>query len=503
MFYQCKDRNTLKICEGFKLKTTIAVLKKRGNDAPASVIMALKSLNLQTPKFFQLATPSVDITEKNITDLRKQKVNSPTAIGAAFSQSLVNKRQYLMRLDKAILVFNGISYPETAQASFMEKFAKEIHEKGEREASISFLKEIHGDFWFIITSSEKIIGARDAMGVQPLYVGEDEDVIALASNRRVLWSLGLDEPMSFPPGNIMFASKEGLKFKSIKRFWPSEAKSPSIKEAAIKLQNLLESSVRKRASGIDETAVAFSGGLDSSLIAFLLNKNKVKVHLVYVSLRNGAETEKAKRAAEELNLPLQIHLFEESDVEKVVFKVVKLIEEADPVKISIGVPFYWISKKTAEAGFKILFAGQGADELFGGYKRYLDEYLHHGAEKAKEMMYYDIIRIHENNIERDFKICAFNGVELRLPFTSYHLAKFAIDLPVEFKMEKSLDTNRKLILRKVARDIGLPSSITEKPKKALQYTTGTNKALKKLAKKQNTTIREYIRQIFISQKNRK
>lgn len=484
------------------MKTAIAVLKKRGRDAPAAVIKALKSLNLQTPECFELATPLTVTKEKSINDLLKKNVSSATAIGFAFSKSLVNKKQFCMRLGDAILVFDGRIYPETAQASFIEKIAEKFHGKDESEASLAFLKEIEGDFWFIITSSEKIIGGRDTVGVQPLYIGENKDIIALASNRRVLWNLGIDKPWSFPPGNIMSASKEGLKFKSIKEVWSLKAKATSMQEAAIELQDLLESSVRKRASGIEEAAVAFSGGLDSSLIAFLLNKYEVKVQLVHVSLRNRAETEKAKKAAEELNLPLQIHLFKEAEVEKDVSKVVELIEEADPVKTSIGIPFYWISKKTAKAGFKILFAGQGADELFGGYKRYVNEYLQHGAAKVKKMMYYDIIGIHESNIERDIKICAHHGVELRLPFASYQLAKFASALPVEFKMEKSLDTNRKLILRKVARDVGLPNSITEKPKKALQYTTGINDALKKLAKKQNTTIREYIRQIFISQRNR-
>ena len=44
---------------------------------------------------------------------------------------------------------------------------------------------------------------------------------------------------------------------------------------------------------------------------------------------------------------MQVHLFKESDVETILPQVVDLIEEADPVKASIGVPFYWTAEKAA------------------------------------------------------------------------------------------------------------------------------------------------------------
>jgi asparagine synthase (glutamine-hydrolysing) len=121
-----------------------------------------------------------------------------------------------------------------------------------------------------------------------------------------------------------------------------------------------------RVSGTKEIAVAFSGGLDSSVVAFLAKKCRVNVHLMHVSLENRPETAEAKKAADDLDLPIEVHLFRESDVEKILPTVIGLIEEPDPVKAGIGVSFYWAAKKVAEAGFQVLLAGQGADELFGG-----------------------------------------------------------------------------------------------------------------------------------------
>ena len=256
---------------------------------------------------------------------------------------------------------------------------------------------------------------------------------------------------------MAFVNKEGFKFKPVKTLTYTEPKPITMDDAAKTLQALLEQSIQRRVNGLKEVAVAFSGGLDSSLVAFLASKCGVKVNLLHVSLENQEETEVAIKAAEELNLPLQVDLFKDSDVEKTLPKVVELIEEADPVKASIGVSFYWVAEKAAESGFKVMLAGQGADELFGGYQRYVNECCKDGTEKVRKTMFNDVVRIHESNLERDLKITSFHDVELRVPFGSFDLAEFALGLPIELKIENKTDTLRKLVLRKVALNVGLPN----------------------------------------------
>jgi asparagine synthase (glutamine-hydrolysing) len=170
------------------------------------------------------------------------------------------------------------------------------------------------------------------------------------------------------------------------------------------------------------------------------------------------------------------------------------------VKAVIGVPFYWVAEKTAESGLNVLLAGQGADELFGGYRRYVNEYMAHGAAKVREVLYSDVVRLHEANIERDEKICRFYDVSLRLPFASYEIAEFALSLPMDLKIEKKIDGQRKLVLRKVAKNLGLPESIVNKPKRAVQYATGVNDVLGKIAKKHGMTVRSYIEKVFREEK---
>jgi asparagine synthase (glutamine-hydrolysing) len=226
--------------------------------------------------------------------------------------------------------------------------------------------------------------------------------------------------------------------------------------------------------------------------------------LIHVSLENQFETQEALEAAKELGLPLYVHLFKETDVELTIPKVLELIEEADPLKVNVGIPFYWAAQKTAEAKLQVLLAGQGADELFGGYQRYVKQYLISGDEKVRQTMFNDVAKVYESNLERDMKICISNNVKLRLPFASYNIAEYAMSLPTELKFEKDPDSLRKLVLRKVASNLGIPACIAQKPKKAVQYSTGISSVLKKLAKKQNITLGCYLNDLFVkqTQKNR-
>jgi asparagine synthase (glutamine-hydrolysing) len=266
--------------------------------------------------------------------------------------------------------------------------------------------------------------------------------------------------------------------------------------AVKELENLLECSVREKISGLKEVAVAFSGGIDSSLIAFLAKKSGVDVQLIHVSLKNQPETKHAQMVAEKLKLPLHVYLFNDGDVETTLPKVVWLVEEADAAKLSIGIPLYWVAEKAAETGLKVLLAGQGADELFGGYKRYVNYYLRQDGEWVRRKMFTDILRLHENDIERDVKICKFHGVELRLPFATYEMAKFATRLPTELKIERRSDALRKVILRHVAKNLDFPSCIVEYPKRAIQYATGVDKTIKKLSRKRGMLVKEYLNDVF-------
>jgi asparagine synthase (glutamine-hydrolysing) len=473
----------------------IAVINKRGENATEAAVAMLKGLKHKRIEAFGIASPTTVKIERSVESLRRKDVNSPIIIGYAFSKIVTTDKPQPLRLKDAALVFDGRVYPNTAEISDAEAAAEQLQQNHE-DAVKSLIKETEGNFAFAVTEHERLIAGRDAMGVYPLYYGENADLAALASERKALWSVGIKTVSSFPPGHMAFIDKHGFKFKPVKTLAYSRPKKITMEAASKKLEKLLRRSTTERVSGLNKVAVAFSGGLDSSIIAYLAKNSGVDVHLIHVSLENQPETEHAKKAAEELELPIYVYLYDEENVKETLPKILWLIEEPDPVKVSIGIPVCWAAEKTAEMKIRVMLAGQGADELFGGYWRYVYEYLRYGSEKARKTILNDILRMHGTNFERDFKICDSHNVELRLPFATYQIAKFATDLPVELKIGLSDDDLRKLVLRRVAENLGLPQFIAKKPKRAIQYATGINNTLRKLAKREGLAIKEYVQKTF-------
>jgi asparagine synthase (glutamine-hydrolysing) len=470
----------------------IAVINKNGEDATEIAVAMLKAMEHKGVGAFGIASPTIVNIWKTLEAEQRQNLNSPIIIGNAFSRTLLTDKPQPLKLSEGTLVFEGRIYPTVPEISDAEVISK----KPDRKEAIENLFDSEGCFAFVIAKPDKIIVGRDIMGVCPLYYGENLKFAALASERKALWKIGLKDVNSFPPGHTATVDEGGFQFKRVQTLTYSKAKQTSMQTAAKHLQKLLQQSVRERLSGLREVAVAFSGGLDSSLIAFLAKNTEADVHLIYVSLKSQPETEHVKKVAEELKLPVHVCLYEEEDVQTVLKQVLWLIEEPDPVKISIGVPFYWIAGKTAQMDLRVMLAGQGADELFGGYRRYVDDYSRYGSERVYKILFSDVRKMYETNFERDFKICNFHDVELRLPFVTYEMAKFATSLPVTLKIRLPDDGLRKLVLRQAAKNLGLPEFIVEKPKRAIQYATGVNRVLKKLASKRGLSLREYLHRTF-------
>ena len=266
--------------------------------------------------------------------------------------------------------------------------------------------------------------------------------------------------------------------------------------AAKHLQDLLLKSTKARVADLENIAVAFSGGLDSSVIAFLTKICGVNVQLISVGLEGQNEIEHAQAAAEAIRLPLHAQTYTFEDVERVLPKVLWLIEEPNVMKASIAVPFFWVAASASQLVYNVLLAGQGSDELFGGYQRYLRKYAPQDSAEVQETMYNDIALSYERNFQRDNQICSFHKVELRLPFADFEVAHFSLSLPVNLNIESAQDHLRKRVLRLVAQKLGMPPFIVNRVKKAIQYGTGVDRVIRKIAKKKNLTPQKYINKVF-------
>jgi asparagine synthase (glutamine-hydrolysing) len=476
------------------MRTTIAILDKKGGNAVQKLADLLVQLDFPKGTQFGLMTENVSVKVKIAEKLQEPTNPSPLAIGYAVSTF---EPAAVAFEDARGLLEGNIYNPKLENELDKEGYSQNLKSQPAAKGVLSFIRTTEGDYILLASHKEEIIAARDPIGVQPLYYGETEQIAALASNKKTLRKLGITEAKSFPPGHVGIVSSSGFRFDAVKTLSFHEPKSVSMADAAVKLQKLLEKSVQLRIAGQKRVAVAFSGGVDSSIVAFLAKHCGLEVELFHVSLEGQSETEEAKRAAEELDLSIHVCLYNDCDIESAVGRVVALIEDADPLKASVGVPFYLTAQQTAAHGFQVLLAGQGADELFGGYQRYINEYLRSGDSAVRQTMFSDVANVYETNLERDEKICIFHDVDLRLPFASFEVAEFAMGLPTALKFEARADSTRKLVLRQVAQSLGLPEWMVQKPKKAVQYSTGVCNAVKRIAKKQGFTLGEYTNKLLL------
>ncbi len=386
-----------------------------------------------------------------------------------------------------ILILDGVLYNFKTIRNFLLKVGVEKNIKSDAEALLylidyynndnlleailSAVKLLDGDYSFAIWDGDKLAIVRDPLGVKPLFYSINNDFSAFASSRDSLYDISCENIQTLKPGHIIFNW-------NIHSFENIHEKTTDVDKN--KLEKLLKLSVSKRIEGLNEVGVIFSGGVDSSILALLLKEisqnKKLNITLYAIGTENSKDIKAAKYGAEYLNIPLKTQIITEKLIKKHLPEVTHAIADDNLMKIGVGLTTYFATKMIHEDGLKIAISGQGADELFGGYNRYLKSFKEKTLESEIRK---DISNMYHVNLERDDACSMLNSVELRLPFLDKKLVEFAINLPVENKISDSDDNLRKNILRKLAYDEGLDATIAYRPKKAAQYGTGIDKILRK------------------------
>ena len=229
----------------------------------------------------------------------------------------------------------------------------------------------------------------------------------------------------------------------------------------------------------------FQAVLDSSILAKISNDLGVMTTLYTAGFETSSDMIHAKKTALDMDLPLKIKTLTVEDVKMYTELVLNAIEEFNIMKLGVGMPSYIASEMAANDGLKVVMSGQGADEIFAGYHRYMQFYTDKG-ENAQDDLIEDVSNLYHVNLQRDDAVTMANSTELRVPYLDLKLVDMALNIPMKYKMDKGKDSLRKCILREIATDIGVPSEIVRRPKKAAQYGSGIHKILvKKVLKDEN------------------
>ena len=218
--------------------------------------------------------------------------------------------------------------------------------------------------------------------------------------------------------------------------------------------------------------VAFSGGLDSALLAFLCRDAGRHVTALTVGMPGSPDLRGAPAAAAECGLELRIAEMDGLEA-----------------RLEAGVRLSWaenaaafgrIFELAAGEGLGVVAAANGIDELFCGYDAYRRGY-DAGPARLEEMMRQKLADEKQmfGPISDAARRC---GILLVQPFLSDGFAREAMRVPLGLKISGAGDMMRKHAVREAALRCGVPGRICARPKKALQYGSGIHRAALRTAR---------------------
>lgn len=239
---------------------------------------------------------------------------------------------------------------------------------------------------------------------------------------------------------------------------------------------LLIDAVEKR---VDQpVAIAFSGGVDSTLLAFLCTRLEKSFTLYTVGLEGSKDIEAAEIVANAYGWPLRKKILSVEELEDLFKKVISLTGKHDPVTVGVGAVTYAVMSMAEE---DVVLTGLGSEEIFAGYER------HKGDINAA--CWDGMLHIWERDITRDLAIAQHFGKEIRLPFMDKELIAYGMRIDPSLKIRNG---ERKYVLREAAVNLGLKKEFAFRKKYAAQYGSKIDAVMEKLAKKKGMTKSAYL-----------
>jgi asparagine synthase (glutamine-hydrolysing) len=217
--------------------------------------------------------------------------------------------------------------------------------------------------------------------------------------------------------------------------------------------------VEKRVKDKDHVGIIFSGGIDSLLIAYEVQKLNIPFTCYTAGREGGSDIEWARRLALEFDFPLKAKILSTDEIKELIPQLIIDIEDSSLNQIEVSVPIYVSVRMAQEAGERVILTGQGADELFGGYPWYARIVDQEGYDSFVDHSWQDTFFLYKECLEREDKISMAHSIELRVPFLDPEVIKTAFDISPELKLKKGNDLMGKQIHRKYCISRGIPQQI--------------------------------------------
>ncbi|WP_436343555.1 asparagine synthase C-terminal domain-containing protein [Natronorubrum sp. FCH18a] len=314
---------------------------------------------------------------------------------------------------------------------------------------------------------------RDVLGRVPVY-SESETDRSSTSETAAEWAFepsALEEPKLLPAGTALDPTDPNAEPE---RRWtlPDSVPADDPDAALERLAAAVETAADDALDTDRDVAVAFSGGVDSALVAELLD-----APLYVVGFPDSHDIEAARTAADAMGRELTVVDLEPADLERAVPRVAEATGRTNAMDVQIALPLYLVGERVAADGFDALAVGQGADELFGGYEKVVRLDHRVEAETTREAVREQIHTLSEQ-LPRDVHAIDATGLEPIAPLLHDAVVDAALRLPDDLLAD---ETERKRALRRVAAEY-LPEEVASREKKAVQYGSLVARELDRLAR---------------------
>jgi asparagine synthase (glutamine-hydrolysing) len=345
------------------------------------------------------------------------------------------------------------------------------------------LSLLDGVFAIIIydKNNNKLIAARDPYGVRPLYYYIENTTISFASELKVLYSLAFNKQKinHFEPGNFMIFNEinnqvVNYNYKKYTSFPCSNIKYTSDTSVSLQIEIMdhIQDAVVKRVSGTTERPVGclLSGGLDSSLIAALVNKyyqSELPLETFSIGLPGSEDIKYAAVVAKHLGTKHHEIIVSEKEFFDAIPEVIRTIESYDTTTIRASVGNYLLGKYISEnTDCKVIFNGDGADELMGGYLYFKKAPNAYEFDRECKRLLQDI---HMYDVLRSDRCIASHGLEPRTPFLDKTWVEFYLTIDRDLRYNTTKDKCEKYLLRNTVHTLAhelLPIEILWRTKEA-------------------------------------
>ena len=244
------------------------------------------------------------------------------------------------------------------------------------------------------------------------------------------------------------------------------------------LIDALFATVSEYLKGIDKIGIAFSGGIDSTLLAIICKNMNIDTTLLTVGFPDSNDIGFSKSIAQKIKMNHKILEIDKDDFSAFSRKVKNEMACRNVSHLENCIAFSYIAQLASNNGLSVVLTANGFDELFCGYNNFRYIFIQ-GNDTINKTINSKILNELELINEINLVVEKYN-ISILQPFLSKGFISIAMKFPIYNKIVSYDDLLRKHIIRKIALSFEIPPEVIIRRKKALQYGSLIHKYYKKI-----------------------